>query len=219
MPYCRGCAAGRRKKIAAANAAEISIAAEHQVNHKEEEEMIEIQGYSSHWVVWFEELSNWLKSQLNQFGSSYVSIEHVGSTSVPGLWAKPVIDIDIIVTTEQLSSVIEALEKCGHVNRGDMGIPDRYAIKLLNPPYRTNTYVIIQDSIALKNHLIVRDVLRKNEDLRQRYSECKRLLAEGTDDLNVYCEGKTDILAEILAFDGRMSVQDITSIEDCNRRS
>lgn len=184
---------------------------------------IVVEEYTNQWKVWFDELSAWLKLQLRNEEDSHqevavVSIEHVGSTSVPGLAAKPIIDIDIVVTSSQLHDVLHVLESKGHVNRGDLGIADRYAIKLLEAPHCTNTYVVLQDSIALRNHIAVREILTTNEELCRRYAACKRVLVRETEDMGRYCEGKSDLLREILTAHGSLTSAEIQSIYDSNTK-
>lgn len=98
-----------------------------------------------------------------------VSIEHVGSTSVPDLAAKPIIDYDIVVEAEQVILSSEVLERLGFIPRGELGAPQRWAFYEPEHLSGTNTYVVVAGSLALKNHLAVRDVLCDNDALR---AEC-----------------------------------------------
>ena len=97
-----------------------------------------------------------------------LAVEHVGSTAVPGLAAKPVIDVSVVVHSQSdLPSVIEGLAKLGYVHRGDLGIAGREAFD--SPPVPPaspahNLYACAQDSLALANHLAVRDHLRMHPD-------------------------------------------------------
>jgi GrpB-like predicted nucleotidyltransferase (UPF0157 family) len=81
-----------------------------------------------------------------------VSIEHVGSTSVPGLAAKPIIDIDIVVSGEDVVAASEALTRIGFVPRGDLGVPDRYAFFAPKNFFPTHTYVVVDGCLSLRNH-------------------------------------------------------------------
>jgi len=149
-------------------------------------------------------------------GNPILSIEHVGSTSVPGLWAKPTIDIDIVVKAEHLQGAISALEKYGYKSRGELGIKGRWAFEATNVPYKTNTYVVEADSLALKNHLAAREVLRENSELRDEYSAIKQELAIKTADINIYVEGKIEVLQRILKLGG-LSDEELDEIADANR--
>jgi GrpB-like predicted nucleotidyltransferase (UPF0157 family) len=150
----------------------------------------------------------------------YLSIEHVGSTSVPGLWAKPIIDIDIIVAPisgstspeaweQAIKPVAETLVQHGFLSKGWMNVPGRWCIKSPDQNPKRNIYICVQGCLALRNHLGVRRVLRGNDTLRDEYSEVKRKLSEQVySHIDFYTEGKTPILLKILNL-----VEDITAEE------
>lgn len=98
---------------------------------------------------------------------SGAEVEHVGSTAVPGLAAKPVLDIAVVVS--DLPPAIAALSHAGYAHLGERGIPGRHAFTA--PPHGPprHVYVTQAGSLALRNHLAVRDVLRGDADLRRRY--------------------------------------------------
>jgi len=128
-----------------------------------------------------------------------LAIEHVGSTSVPGLAAKPVIDLDIVVRADGVAGASAALECIGYTPLGEMGVPQRWAFGRPADSVAHNLYVTVDGSLSLRNHLGLRDMLRADPDLRDRYGAVKFALAEQTDDIEVYIDGKTDIVLEILA--------------------
>ena len=144
-----------------------------------------------------------------------VAIEHVGSTAVEGLAAKPVIDVDIVVTAEHVAAASAALESIGYEPLGTVGIEDRWAFKAPGT-IRTNTYVVLAGSLALRNHLGVRDVLRGDDALRARYAEVKCQLASTSSDAAAYVEGKSAILSEVLTKAG-LDQADLDLIEQANR--
>ena len=147
-----------------------------------------------------------------------VAIEHVGSTSVPGLAAKPVIDVDIVVERRDVDAAVTALESIGFESLGDLGITDRWAMREPAGWIRTNTYVVVAGSAALRNHLAVRDALRADDRLRDRYGALKRWLATETDDIDVCIDGKSSLLLGILE-DAGMSADERAAIADSNRLS
>jgi GrpB-like predicted nucleotidyltransferase (UPF0157 family) len=128
-----------------------------------------------------------------------VAIEHVGSTSVPGLAAKPVIDCDIVVAEQDVPAASEALVRLGFTPLGDLGIPERWAFKEPGRLPRTNTYVVVSGCLSLRNHLAVRDTLRTNPALRDAYAAVKRRVGAGTTDIDEYGRGKTAVIQQILA--------------------
>lgn len=146
---------------------------------------------------------------------SVVAIEHVGSTSVQGLAAKPVIDVDVIVERRHLEAAIEALEAVGYSYRGDLGVPDRHS--MAEPGgIRRNVYVTVDGCLALRNHLAVRETLRRNADLRARYAARKLELAEQHDLVDDYATAKSDIVQQILLAAG-LSEQDRAAIQAVNQ--
>jgi GrpB-like predicted nucleotidyltransferase (UPF0157 family) len=170
--------------------------------------------YDPQWPVAFATIRATLETVLA--GVPVIGIEHVGSTSVPGLAAKPIIDIDVIVDRSHVGVAIAALESGGYRSLGEMGVPDRHAFKTPPGAIRQNTYVIVDGCLSLRNHLGLRDVLRGDPDLRDEYSSVKRRLAAETDDIDVYVDGKTDVVRRVLARAG-LAGAELDEIEVGNR--
>ncbi len=174
-----------------------------------------VEPYDELWPTQFEVLKQNYEDAL--VGVPIVSIEHIGSTSVPGLWAKPIIDIDIVVNAEHFQDAISALATYGYKSRGELGIEGRWAFEATNAAHKTNTYVVRADSLALKNHLAVRDVLRSNPELRDEYSAVKRELAIKTSDIDIYIRGKIEVLQWVLKLGG-LSDEELDEIASVNRK-
>jgi GrpB-like predicted nucleotidyltransferase (UPF0157 family) len=175
--------------------------------------LIEVVAYDPSWIDHFDQLKQWYEPML--LGVDIITIEHVGSTSVPGLPAKPIIDLDIVVPREGISRAIETLENQGHVYRGDLGITDRYAFFIAEPPFATNTYLIVEGSVALRNHLLLRQVLRESPELRREYAVVKRQLAASAADIGEYASSKTEVIQRILKYGG-MDEESLRLIRDQN---
>ena len=144
-----------------------------------------------------------------------VAIDHVGSTSVPGLAAKPIIDVDVVVRRPFVSRAIGALQLAGYEPLGDLGIPDRYAFKAPSGAVRQNVYVTVEGCLSVRNHLGLRELLRNDGQLRDEYSAIKRGLAAETDDVDVYLRGKSEIIRRILQKAGLAS-SDLDAIARVN---
>lgn len=86
-----------------------------------------VERYDPAWPSWFEELRQRFESVLS---GRYCSLEHVGSTSVPGMTAKPIIDVDIVIDPRDFGSTKERLAEIGYYHEGDLGIPGRDALDL-----------------------------------------------------------------------------------------
>lgn len=164
--------------------------------------------YDPVWPVAFEGLKAVYESALQGL---ILSVEHVGSTAVPGLAAKPVIDVDIVIPNRQvLPEVIQRLEGLGYRHEGDLGVAGREAFARDGEP-RTpqdgsgrvwpshHLYVCARDCAALHEHLLFRDVLRSDPERAGAYGALKRRLADAfRDDRAAYGEAKTAFVQAVL---------------------
>jgi len=161
--------------------------------------------YDSAWPLQFQALRHRLAQGL---AGSATAIEHVGSTAVSGLAAKPIIDIDVVVPAgASLAAVCAALEPLGYSHRGDLGVPGREAFD--RPPGLPvhHLYVCAADSAELRRHLRFRDRLRAHPEEAQAYGALKRALAQRfRDDRAAYTDAKAPFVAEILARAGEAPV-------------
>ncbi len=177
--------------------------------------MFVVVDYDLTWPLAFEELRLRVSAALNDMA---ISIEHVGSTAVPGLVAKPVIDMDVVVAESDVFKAIECLGKLGYEHRGNLGIPLREAFRPPSGSQPHHLYVCPPHSPALANHLIFRDCLRGNSELALEYGALKRRLAEQfSDDMDGYVEGKTAFILDIL-FEAGLTRNTLEEIEQMNRR-
>lgn len=174
--------------------------------------MIEVHDYDPAWLDRFEERRAEYAEALRAASVAFVSIEHVGSTSVPGLAAKPVIDIDIVVESSNVDAASSVLVGLGFEPRGELGIPQRWAFWEPDRMVGTNTYVVVVDSLALRNHLAVRDTLRADPDLRTAYGDVKKRVGAAASDIYEYGAGKNETIQRILAAAG-ISDEDRSSID------
>jgi GrpB-like predicted nucleotidyltransferase (UPF0157 family) len=169
------------------------------------------------WAATFERIRADLVRALEAAGASYLSIEHVGSTSVPGLAAKPIIDVDIVVRADDVESATAAIVRAGYEPLGTLGVEDRWAFREPDRP-RRNVYVTIDGCLALRNHLAVRDTLRRDPELAAEYGAVKQELARRytVDEIDAYIAGKTDVLQRVLAAGG-LGPEDLATIAGVNR--
>jgi GrpB-like predicted nucleotidyltransferase (UPF0157 family) len=175
---------------------------------------IEVVDWSPEWADQFEDVAAVLREALRDVGSA--EVEHVGSTSVPGLAAKPVLDIDVVVDPADVPAAVRALESVGYEHRGDLGVTGREAFHAPGPP-RRNVYVCAAGTANLRNHLAVRDVLRRRDDLRDAYADVKRALAADPGmDIDTYLAGKSAVLQQVLEASGRMTQEELDTIRRLN---
>ncbi|WP_420368578.1 GrpB family protein [Curtobacterium sp. L1-20] len=168
--------------------------------------MIEVVGYRAAWPRRFAELRAAYTVALVAADVPH-RIEHVGSTAVPGLAAKPVIDVDVVVASEHVPAAVRALATIGFESLGELGLPGRHAFRAPERFAPSNTYVVTEGSLALRNHLVVRDVLRSDDALRDEYAAVKRRAARTAPDIDAYVAYKSDVLDRVLRAGGLTEVE------------
>ena len=168
---------------------------------------IELVEYNPAWAEHFQRLKN---IYVDSLGDLLLEVEHVGSTAVPGICAKPHLDIDLVIESySSFQEVNEALADLGYEHQGDFGVQGREAFRRKDEmvpwdgsnsrKYSHNLYVCPKDSRELKRHLAFRDHLLGTEECRKRYAELKRRLAKKhRDDREAYTEGKTKFIERVL---------------------
>jgi GrpB-like predicted nucleotidyltransferase (UPF0157 family) len=160
-------------------------------------EPIVIADYDRGWPSLFQVHARLLRAAVAELGAE---IEHVGSTAVAGLAAKPIIDIDVVVrSAADVPVAIERLRALGYVYQGDKGLPGREAF--LWPPgtRRHHAYVVVSGSHPHANHTAFRDYLREHPQAAAQYAELKRELAERyRDDERGYGQAKDEFVADVL---------------------
>lgn len=176
---------------------------------------VEVVAYRPEWRTQFERVAADLRRALA--GVPSARVEHVGSTAVPGLAAKPILDIDVIVNREDVAAAVAAMEAVGYAHRGDLGVSDREAFFAPDEDPRRNVYVCVEGTLNVRNHLAVRDVLRRDERLRDEYAAVKQsLAADPSMDIDTYIAGKSEVLQRVLAASSLLSEAERRQIADLN---
>ena len=169
---------------------------------------VTIVAYDPAWPAEFAALAEVLHGYLEGTPSL---IEHVGSTSVPGLAAKPVLDVDIVLPDERFLPIVTMrLESAGYIPEGEKGVEGRYSFKrssvdVPRSPKRTSwprhhLYAGTRDAPGIRDHLVFRDALRNSRELADQYAELKRTLsAQYPEDGDAYCEAKTEFIHAAMA--------------------
>ena len=150
---------------------------------------------------WKEEFKKIEKELMTVLDGIVLKIEHVGSTSVEGLSAKPIIDIDVVIEDYNVfAEVVDALGSIGYRHEGNLGIEGREAFKYDGKEHlmKHHLYVCTKDSKELKRHLFFRDYLRAHKDAVLEYSKIKE---EGAklfpEDIDKYIEHKSSFIEGI----------------------
>jgi GrpB-like predicted nucleotidyltransferase (UPF0157 family) len=154
--------------------------------------------YNQGWKSEFNRIKEML---MNHIGDLIIGIEHVGSTSVEGLAAKPIIDMDIVFDSYAVfPPLAKRLHTIGFIHEGDGGIKGREVFKRSYEdeymPY--HLYACPKDSPELLRHLSFREYLKRNEEDREKYGKLKMELAHRfPTDINAYMAGKDGFIKAI----------------------
>lgn len=129
--------------------------------------------YDANWKSDFENIKREIEAAV---GDLIIGIEHVGSTSVEGLCAKPCIDIDVIIRDDSVFGLlVSRLERIGYTHEGNLGIEGREAFGYSDKPHLQthHLYVCPQDSKELHRHISFRSFLRNNPEEAAAYGAVK----------------------------------------------
>jgi GrpB-like predicted nucleotidyltransferase (UPF0157 family) len=161
-----------------------------------EKPQITIVDYHPDWPKKFETHARVIAEAL---GSSALRVEHIGSTSVPGLAAKPIIDILVVVPdSADESAYLPQLEAAGYVLR--VREPHWNEHRMFRTPEKdVHIHIYSIGCPEIQRNLSFRDCLRRNIDDRRRYEQTKReLAAKEWSDMNAYADAKTEVIESIL---------------------
>ena len=154
--------------------------------------------YDTAWADDFNAIKRELEDALGELA---ITVEHVGSTSVVGMSAKPCIDIDVVIEDYSVfERVRKALSDIGYIHEGDLGIKDREAFKYSDKPHLMthHLYVCPQNSEELHRQITFRDFLRSNAEAVNKYSAVKEKAAElFPNDIDKYIEYKSPCIEEL----------------------
>jgi GrpB-like predicted nucleotidyltransferase (UPF0157 family) len=159
-----------------------------------------VQKYNSEWPKWFEEIKAFLGEKMSQ---ACIRIEHVGSTSIPGMTAKPIIDLILVIEPKRFGEIKSLLEERGYYHKGDLDIKEREVFDLKDEAVKKSVpnhhlYVCLEHSAELKKETAFREFLKRNKKYADKLSDLKWSLAEKFDnDKYPYMDGKAALCREI----------------------
>jgi len=153
--------------------------------------------YDPDWGHSYEALRHNLSALL---GRRAIDIQHVGSTSIRGVAAKPILDVDVLIDRRAWSAVLELLCSAGYEHQGDLGIAGREAFAAPPTAIAHHLYVCISGTPEWNRHLRFRDYLRLHPDVAADYVRLKRRLAvTHRDDRAAYTAAKSEFVEQVLA--------------------
>jgi GrpB-like predicted nucleotidyltransferase (UPF0157 family) len=164
-------------------------------------ETIEILPYDPDWPETGKNEIKKLITLLSRFGIK--RIEHIGSTAIPGLPAKPV--IDLMANTESFAEIEKIIEKlrpdCWNYVPPELDGRKyrRFFVKVIDGKRTAHLHLMLKDETRWEEQLLFRDKLRKNPFLVNEYSELKKKLAkENRNNREAYTEAKTNFVKKVL---------------------
>jgi GrpB-like predicted nucleotidyltransferase (UPF0157 family) len=159
-------------------------------------ETVSMADYDPTWPKLFESLRERIAAAL---GPLALTIEHVGSTSVPNMCAKPIIDLDVLVRAKDVPAAIAAVEALGYQHRGNLGIEGREALRWAAGFPEHHLYLCPEGSAEFKRHVLFRNYLRTHPEVAREYAELKRRLAEQyRDDRSQYQKAKSGFIDSLI---------------------
>ncbi len=185
-----------------------------------------IEPYNPAWRTAFEKIKQVIEAALGHLNVQ-TDIQHVGSTSVQGMYAKPILDIDIIIENKTiLDEITLQLKNLGYIAKGEQGIAGRFAFRQSSErvPFTSekqqwpsqHVYICYADSLALKNHILFRDALTKDKDLIEKYNHLKKSLTEKLAiTREEYTTKKTEFIISVLAMAG-LNEDELNDITNAN---
>jgi len=171
--------------------------------------------YDTNWPVLFAQEAETLYAI---FGDLVVDIHHIGSTAIPGMQAKPVIDmLPVVKDITQVENYTQQMKAAGCMPKGEYGIPFRCYFQKENAGIRThNIHIYESGNPEIARHIAFRDYMRSHSEEAQAYGALKQQLAAiFPDDMMAYCNGKDDFICDI---DHKAGCSDVRIMQACTKR-
>ncbi|WP_090853821.1 GrpB family protein [Paraliobacillus sp. PM-2] len=157
---------------------------------------VEVTSFNKSWSSMFEQEANKL---YKIFGSEIIKIHHIGSTSVIGLKAKPIIDIMLVVKNiNQVDGFTTAMTTIGYESKGENGISGRRFFQKGGDNRTHHVHIFELGNVEIEHHLAFRNYLRSHPDTAKAYGELKEALSQRFPyDIEAYIHGKEQLVSEI----------------------
>jgi GrpB-like predicted nucleotidyltransferase (UPF0157 family) len=157
---------------------------------------VKLSPYSSQWLHLYKSEKALLEETLKDL---VIAVEHIGSTAVPGMTAKPIIDIAACVKDRAaLDACMRPLAAAGYAYKGEYGLPGRYFF-IKGEPSTHHLHVVLEGSYHWKSWITFRDYVSKHDNVAQEYAALKTVLAERyANDRPSYTKAKGRFISDVL---------------------
>jgi len=157
---------------------------------------IELVPYDTAWPDMFLHEAGFIRAAL---GPNCLEIHHIGSTAVPGLSAKPVIDmLPVVKDIIEVDAVVEAMQQLGYESKGEFGLPARRFFMKGGDNRNHHVHVFGKNNPEIERHLLFRDWIRTHPVDRAAYQKLKtELAAKFADDPLAYSANKDGLISAI----------------------
>jgi GrpB-like predicted nucleotidyltransferase (UPF0157 family) len=161
-----------------------------------ENDQVRLVLHDNEWPAFFQNEASYLHRILNE---ELIAIEHIGSTAIPGLEAKPIIDVMIGVRDAASRARVAArLSSLDYIDKGERGIPGRTFLTK-GDPVTHHLHLVLYNEGFWVDHLLFRDYLRNKPGIAQDYSEIKKKLAIAyPENRELYTLGKSDFIVRVV---------------------
>jgi len=162
------------------------------------EDTVKLVPYTPEWDRLFKEEKARIQATI---GVYILDIQHIGSTAIPGIVAKPIIDMSVAVENfEEAIICVEPLIQLGYHYMGENGIPRRHYFQLGQPNRTHHLHMVEINSDDRERTLLFRDYLRQHPEIAQAYASLKHKLADQFGhNRPLYVQGKSPFIEEVLA--------------------
>lgn len=161
-----------------------------------DKEEINLLPHDSHWITLFHQEADILKKY---FGSDLLKVHHIGSTAIPHIAAKPIIDlIPVVRNINKIDDLTAVLEADGYTAMGEFGLPQRRFFKKVTPEIKYHIHIWPMDHPEITRHVLFCEYLKKHPKEAHQYERLKKsLAAQFPDDIENYCWGKETFIRRI----------------------
>lgn len=159
------------------------------------DERIEVVAYEHRWPRDAEESADQLRAALGDLAED---VQHIGSTAVPGLAAKPIIDLAVAVATGRQDQAADTLGRLGCVDFGEAGVPGRRYLRRRQPPPAINVHLMEPGGALWIDNVVLRDYLRSHAEAAAGYGAAKESAVSQHATLLAYSAAKAELIHDLL---------------------